>query len=73
MQDYSRLEVERLGRKGLNKTVHNLVDVQAHLGVFNNPHVRAHHYVKLVAHLLFVLDGDAAEKEGLGRYGHKLG
>ena len=39
VQDYSRLKVERLRRKGFDKAFHNLVDVEAHFRVFDNTHV----------------------------------
>ena len=73
VQDNGGFEIKGLRRNLLDQTVYDLVDVLAHLWVFHNGHVCADHHVKLVAHLFFVLDGDAAEKEGLGRYGHKLG
>ena len=65
VQNHRCLEAEWLGRQGLDQALQQVLDVLAHLRVFDHRQAGANHHVKLAAHLLFVLDGNPAEKEGL--------
>ena len=72
VQDYRGPEVERLRRQGLDQAVQQIFDVLAYFRVFDHGQAGADHHVEFVAHLLFIFDGNAAEKEGPRRHGKEL-